>query len=222
MGHESQILSAKTGWKQYDYKPCFQYVKPILENADLAIGNLEVTLPGSWPYTGFIVAPIFKSPDALAEALKDAGFDVLTTANNHSNDSQRKGINNTIETLKKLNIYQTGTFKNAEDRALRYPLIVHQNHISLAFLNYSCVGTNYIPTLKPTIVNLFDTVKIKNDFIAARNLKADFIIVLIHWGIEHNINESNDQILQAEFLARQGADIIVGMHPHVVQPIRQI
>jgi hypothetical protein len=90
MGHTPQISSAeKIKNKEYDYTPCFQYVKPLLEQADIAIGNLELTLPGKPPYTGY---PMFRSPDALAKALKEAGFDLLVTANNHSNDSRGAGV----------------------------------------------------------------------------------------------------------------------------------
>jgi poly-gamma-glutamate synthesis protein (capsule biosynthesis protein) len=222
MGHQAQIISARTGWGRYDYKPCFQYVKPILENVDLAVGNLEVTLPGRWPYTGFVAAPIFRSPDALAEALKDAGFDFLMTANNHANDSQRRGIRHTIETLHRLEFLQTGTFKNAAARAVSFPLMVRKKGFTLAFLNYTFVGTNGIPTLSPTVVNILDTVQIQQDFIAARNQHPDFIIAIVHWGKEHYLETSEDQLWQAEFLARQGVDIIIGMHPHVVQPIHRI
>ena len=89
MGHAPQIKSAETGPNQYDYRPCFRYVKPILERADLAIGNLELTLPGKGPYSGY---PMFRSPDALAVALRDAGFDILVTANHHSNASRGPGF----------------------------------------------------------------------------------------------------------------------------------
>ncbi|MEO6189274.1 MAG: CapA family protein, partial [Saprospiraceae bacterium] len=127
MGHERQILSARQGLGRYDYRPCFQYIKPFLEKVDLAVGNLEVTLPGHWPYTGFIMLPVFRSPDALAEALLWAGFDILMTANNHANDSQRRGIRHTINTLRSLGIRQTGTFKNAAERATNYPLLLNHN-----------------------------------------------------------------------------------------------
>ncbi|MCB0574727.1 MAG: CapA family protein, partial [Saprospiraceae bacterium] len=109
MGHTPQIKSAeKTPNKQYDYTACFRYVRPIIESADLAIGNLELTLPGKPPYTGY---PMFRSPDALAEALKEAGFDILVTANNHSNDSRGAGVISTINTVRGLGFQQTGTFK---------------------------------------------------------------------------------------------------------------
>ena len=89
MGHTPQIHAAEIKKnKTYNYKPSFEYIAPIIRAADLAIGNLEVTLPGRPPYSGY---PTFQSPDDLAKDLKWAGFDVLVTANNHSNDSGKRG-----------------------------------------------------------------------------------------------------------------------------------
>lgn len=216
MGHAPQISSAQVSPGKYDYRPCFRYVKPILESADLAIGNLELTLPGKAPYTGY---PMFRSPDALAEALKDAGFDIIVTANNHSNDSRGAGLVSTIETLRDLGFQQTGTFKNQRDRDAFYPLMVYKNGFKLALLNYT-YGTNGVPTTPPTIVNLIDTVQIARDLAEARARKPHFIIVVMHWGLEYQLTENAEQRSQADFLIRHGADLIIGAHPHVVQPIR--
>jgi len=217
MGHTPQINSAQlVKNKEYDYKPCFQYVKPVLQQADLAIGNLELTLPGKPPYTGY---PMFRSPDALAAALKDAGFDILVTANNHANDSHATGVTNTIATLRDLDFLQTGTFKNQRDRNAFYPLMVYKNGFKLALLNYT-FSTNGIPTEAPTIVNMIDTVQIRADLAEARARKPHFIIVVMHWGVEYQLKENEEQRRLARFLIRNGADLIIGAHPHVVQPIK--
>lgn len=217
MGHAPQIKSAEVvAGKKYDYTPCFKYVKPLLDRADLAIGNLELTLPGKPPYNGY---PMFRSPDALAEALKEAGFDILTTANNHSNDSRGAGVVSTINTLRALGFQQTGTFKNATDRGSTYPLMVYKNNFKLAFLNYT-YGTNGVPTDPPTIVNLIDTVQIKKDLAEARARKPHFIIVVMHWGLEYQLKENDEQRRLAKLLIVHGADMVIGAHPHVVQPIR--
>lgn len=218
MGHTPQISSAeKVKNREYDYKPCFQYVKPLLEQADLAIGNLELTLPGKPPYTGY---PMFRSPDALASALKDAGFDILVTANNHANDSRALGVANTAQTLRDLGFLQTGTFKNQRDRDAFYPLMVYKNGFKIALLNYT-YGTNGIPTEAPTIVNLIDTVQMKADLAEARARKPHFIIVFVHWGLEYQLTQNKDQEQTARFLIRNGADMIIGSHPHVAQPIQK-
>lgn len=217
MGHSPQIASAQmANTRDFDYKPCFQYIKPILQQADLAIGNLELTLPGKPPYTGY---PMFRSPDALAVALKDAGLDILVTANNHSNDSHGLGVTNTIRTVEDLGFLQTGTFRNQRDRDAFYPLMVYKNGFKLAFLNYT-YDTNGVPTQAPTIVNLIDTVRMGLDLAEARARKPHFIIVVMHWGIEYQLVENAEQRRLARFLIRNGADIVIGMHPHVVQPVR--
>ncbi len=216
MGHEPQIKSAEIAPGKYDYRPCFQYIKPVLERADLAIGNLELTLPGKGPYVGY---PMFRSPDALADALKEAGFDILVTANNHSNDSRAPGLIHTIETLRDLGFQQTGTFKNQRDRDLFYPLMVYRNGFKLALLNYT-YGTNGVPTQAPTIVNLIDTVQIARDLAEAQARKPHFILVVMHWGLEYQTQENAEQRALARFLISHGADLVIGSHPHVVQPIR--
>ena len=217
MGHSPQITSAQlVKNKTYDYHPCFEYIQPVLRQADLAIGNLELTLPGAPPYTGY---PMFRSPDALATALKDAGFDILVTANNHANDSHALGVTHTIRTLNDLGFLQTGTFKDQRDRTAFYPLMVYKNGFKLAFLNYT-YDTNGVPTQAPTIVNRIDTVQIAADLAEARARKPHFIIVVMHWGIEYQLQENAEQRRLARFLIRNGADMVIGMHPHVVQPIR--
>ena len=218
MGHGPQIKSAQLVKNEsYDYTPCFRYVGPIIKQADLAIGNLEVTLPGKPPYRGY---PLFRSPDALASALRLAGFDFLATSNNHSNDGGKNGVIHTIDALRQQHFYQTGTFKNSEERDIFYPLIVYKNQFKLAFLNYT-YDTNKIPTRPPTMVNEIDTALIRKDMQEAVKLQPDLIIVLMHWGLEYQLKESKKQRRLANWLFRQGADLIIGSHPHVVQPIKE-
>lgn len=216
MGHGPQVRSAyDESTKSYNYEPCFRYVKPIIEKADFAIGNLEVTLPGKPPYKGY---PTFRSPDALAEALKNAGFDMLVTANNHSNDGGLLGVTHTIEVLKNLGFYQTGTFNTKEERETIYPLIVKKNDFTLVFVNYT-YGTNGIPDHKPSFVNLIDTVQMRKDMALARSIKPDAIIAIMHWGDEYQLIENKTQRALTEKLFNWGAKLVIGAHPHVVQPI---
>ena len=218
MGHDSQIASAEIEKDQlYDYSPCFEYIEPILKNADLAIGNLELTLPGKPPYKGY---PRFRSPNDLALALRYAGFDMLVTANNHSNDAGKEGVLNTIATLDEYNFYHTGTFPNDQLRTAYYPLLVYKNGFRLVFLNYT-YGTNGLPDQPPTIVNLIDEAQIEKDMEVARLLQGDAIIVIIHWGNEYQLNENDNQRALAQKLQDWGADLVIGAHPHVVQPIKE-
>lgn len=219
MGHGPQITAATVEKdKVFDYTPCFQFVEPILKDADLAIGNLELTLPGKPPYTGY---PTFRSPDDLALALRAAGFNLLVTSNNHSNDSGLNGVTKTIKTLQNYGFYQTGTFLDSLHRAALYPLLVYKDHFKLAFLNYT-YGTNGLPTPAPAVVNLIDENAIREDLRVAKELNPDFIIVLFHWGNEYQINESESQRKLAQKAFEWGADLVIGAHPHVVQPIKTI
>jgi len=176
MQHKPQIKAAEIiANESYDYESCFKYVSPIIKKADLAVGNLEVTLPGKPPYQGY---PQFRSPDDLAKGLRFSGFDMMVTSNNHSNDAGKTGVINTIETLKNYGFYQTGTFKSQEERDLFYPLIVHKNNFQLGFLNYT-YGTNGLKTKYPTVVNYIDTAIIKKDLALTNLINPDFTI-LVH------------------------------------------
>jgi poly-gamma-glutamate synthesis protein (capsule biosynthesis protein) len=217
MGHSTQIKAALLPDGTYDYHHCFKYVAPILKQADLAIGNLEFTLPGKPPYSGY---PQFRSPDAVAVALKDAGFDMMVTANNHSNDAGKTGVENTIRTLRNLDFHQTGTFLDSMDRSLNYPLVIQQGNFKLAFLNYT-YGTNGIPTKFPVIVNQLDEKQMAADMEKARGSNPDAIIVMVHWGNEYQLVETSYQRQLAKKLFLWGAKVVIGSHPHVVQSIEQ-
>lgn len=218
MGHDSQIESAEVIRDSlYDYEPCFEYVEPYLEDADLAVGNLEVTLPGKPPYKGY---PQFRSPEDLALSIRFAGFDMLVTSNNHSNDAGPKGVVNTIQLLDKYDFYHTGTFQNQAERDAYYPLILYRGSFKLVFLNYT-YGTNGLKTRPPAVVNLIDEDQIERDMADAREMGADAIIVVMHWGNEYQRNENKEQNGLANKLFKWGADLVIGSHPHVVQPIKE-
>lgn len=215
MQHDSNIAAALDPIsKKYDYSACFEYVAPILRSADITIGNLELTLAGP-PFKGY---PQFSAPDALAVELKRVGFDVLVTANNHSLDRRRKGVERTIKVLDSLEIKHTGTFKDSLDRVSVYPLIVKKDGFQLSLLNYT-YGTNGIPVTKPNIVNLIDTVAIKIDLAKARTQQTDAIIVFLHWGAEYQSLPSQEQKRLAALCLREGAKLVIGAHPHVLQPM---
>jgi len=215
MQHDSQIKAAyDPASKTYDYSPCFQFVKPYFESVDLTIGNLELTLAGP-PFKGY---PQFSAPDELAIALKAAGMDVLVTANNHSVDRGRKGIDRTIQMLDSLEILHTGTFRDTVDRMNDYPMLLEKNGIKLALLNYT-YGTNGIPVTKPNVVNLIDTVVIRKDIVKAKEANPDFVIVFTHWGLEYQSQPSKQQKLLTEFCFKLGAHAVIGSHPHVIQPM---
>jgi poly-gamma-glutamate synthesis protein (capsule biosynthesis protein) len=219
MGHGMQITGAwrDGGDTAYYYHPVFQYVKDYISSADVALANLEVTLAGA-PYSGY---PKFSSHRSLAVALQDAGFDVLVTANNHSLDRQKQGFELTIDALDSLGICHTGTFKDSTVWKNDYPLLVVQHNFTLAILNYT-YGTNGFPTEAPNVINRIDTLRMAADLAKARSLQPDYIITCIHWGEEYQNEEDERQRGLAHFLARHGCDLIIGAHPHVVQPFSKI
>jgi poly-gamma-glutamate synthesis protein (capsule biosynthesis protein) len=211
MAHQKQLDAARMGMA-YSFDTCFAYIKPYLSEADIAIANLEVTLAGA-PYSGY---PTFSAPDELATALKKSGVDILLTANNHTCDKGKTGVERTIKILDSLDIVHTGTFYDSAHRAQTYPLLLQKNNISVALLNYT-YGTNDIPTPSPTIVNRIDTVQIAIDIARAKTLSPDVIAVAIHWGEEYKLYANQVQRNAAAFLLRQGVQLVIGSHPHVLQ-----
>ncbi len=215
MQHDSQIQSAyNSTTKKYEYDSCFQFVKPYFESVDLAIGNLEFTLGGT-PFKGY---PQFSAPDELAVALKNAGMDVLVTANNHSLDRGKKGVERTIKVLDSIGLIHTGTFSDSAERAKLYPLVIDRKGIRLALLNYT-YGTNGLRVTKPNIVNLIDTAQIHKDILQAKQAQPDVIIVFTHWGLEYQSQPSAEQKMLTELFFRWGAQLVIGSHPHVLQPM---
>jgi len=215
MGHDSQIASAfESRSNSYDYAPCFRFVTPVTQAPDLAIANLEVTLAGP-PYQGY---PQFSSPDALARQLQTSGFDALVTANNHCIDRGKKGLERTIAQLDSLGMPHTGTFVDSAARVNQTPLMIRKNGFYLALLNYT-YGTNGIPIPKGSIVNLLDTALMRRHIQVAKALKPDAIIVFTHWGTEYQSLPEKRQIDLTEFCFRLGVQLVIGAHPHVIQPM---
>ena len=182
--------------------------------ADLVVVNLETTLTRTDRYTGY---PCFRSPVALADALRDAGVDVAVLANNHCCDGGAAGVRTTVAELGRCGILHTGVFTDSLDRAANNPLWVERYGVRFALLNYT-YGTNGIPVPAGVEVNLIDTARMAADLAAARRGAPDCVAVCIHWGNEYERRENAVQRHLAQFLRRHGADLVVGSHPHVVQP----
>lgn len=214
MQHGPQIKGAyNKDTDRYDYEPSLQFIRPLIERSDISIANLEVTHAGK-PYKGY---PQFSAPDELSLAMKNAGFDVLLTANNHSCDGGAKGVIRTLDVLDRHGIVHTGTFRNENERALNYPLIIQENGIKIAILNYT-YGTNGLTVNKPLIINYLDSAVMEIDFKKAKQ-KADYIICTVHWGAEYQSLPNDYQKEWEQYCYELGADMVIGGHPHVVQPI---
>lgn len=213
----------------YDYKPMIRFAKPWIEQADYAVVNLETTFAGGPDYSGF---PAFNTPDALGDALKDAGFDLVSTANNHCLDRGYDGMVRTLDVLDNLGLAHVGTYRSAEERAAQNGVhVADVGGIKVAFLSYT-YGTNGIPVSKshPDTVNILhtdymsdaqvlDTARIADDLAAAEALSPDLIAVIVHWGVEYQTTQNEHQEEIADFLFDHGADVILGSHPHVLQPM---
>jgi len=216
MCHEAQYRDAfnRGGGTSYDFSGMFRYIAPHISAADYAFGNLETTIiqDGGNP-TGY---PAFGSPASFAEAVKAAGFDLVTTANNHALDYGKSGLLRTIQVLDKIGLEHTGTYATEEDS--QKILIVSVNEITFAILSYT-YGTNGIPTPRdmPWCVNKLD--KIKGDVVRAKDLNPDFIIVLPHMGAEYETFTREQYKKEVFGLFEAGADIVLSSHPHVLQPV---
>lgn len=215
MQHDGQIeaaLNPTTG--QYEYEDGFKFVEPILQQYDLKIANLEVTLAGK-PYKGY---PQFGAPDELGATLVNAGFNVILTSNNHSCDRGAKGVIRTLDELDRLGVKHTGTFRSKEERDKTYPLIIEEKGMKVAILNYT-YGTNGLFVAAPLIVNYIDSAVIKKDVARAKELQADYIVCNMHWGTEYKFLPNGYQKRFESYCYDLGVDMVIGGHPHVVQPM---
>ena len=214
MQHAPQITAAQQTDGTYDYSQCFEYVKDDITWADLAVVNLECPLGGK-PYTGY---PCFSAPDSYALQLRDLGFDLFLTANNHGLDRRDKGLIRTCNTLDSLGISHIGTYLDQQERDRRIPHIVNVKGMRIAFLDYT-YGTNGIPIQGNVVVDFIDQQQIAKDIAVARNRGAHAICVNLHWGIEYQLKPVASQRTLADWLVSQGVDLIIGGHPHVVEPM---
>lgn len=164
--------------------------------------------------------PTFNTPESLAYTLKKLGFDVLSTANNHCYDSGYDGVESTIKYLNDADISHTGTYTSEEEQ--HKILIKNVKGISIAFLSFT-YGTNGInvPDDKSFSVNFSDTSTILSQLELAKALKPDLICVSMHWGTEYQTKPNQEQNQLADLLFKNGADIIIGNHPHVLQPMEK-
>lgn len=220
MFHIPQVRAAYLGDSQYDFTPTFKYVKKYIEDADLALANFETVTGGSHlPYSGF---PRFNSPKETIFALADTGFDILSTANNHTLDQGKKGILNTLDTIEEYGLKSIGTNKNNNLNIL----IEDIKGVKIGFLCYT-YGLNGLDSLLSSeelsyMVNLIDETRIESDIKKTKEMGVDLTVLFIHWGNEYHNNPSNYQVELGEKILDWGGNIIFGSHPHVIQKSRII
>jgi len=215
--HDWVYEDAKTK-SGYDFKPIFQNVKSIMQKPDILIANQESTPGGA--QLGVSSYPCFNSPYEIVDAVMDAGVDFVTTANNHALDKGETGLLSALSYYDTVHLPHVGTFKSKEDQdTLR---IENVNGIKIAVLSYT-YGTNGIPVPegKDYLVNLIDKDKILTELKKARE-QADVVVLSLHWGIEYQRQPNEEQKQLAKLFTDGGADIILGSHPHVLQPIQRL
>lgn len=234
MFHEYQLRrSYDAATNTFDFDDSFQYVAHYLDKADLTIGNLETTLAGAnnarnfsvdkW-VAGYSGYPCFNTPDVAAQTIKKVGFDLLTTANNHSLDSGVAGLKRTLDVLDENEILHVGTYRTKEEA--EELLIVDVNGIEIAFISFTYGMNGFTaPQDEPYIINSVDMYlpekeeEICNLVRNAYEQKPDIIIVMAHYGNEYVEYENSYQRNLTDKLLKAGADIVLGSHPHVLQPI---
>ena len=219
MCHLTNIKNAYNSTsKSYDFSNVFENIKDYTLNADITIGNLETTFAGaSRGYTGY---PTFNTPEVLGKNLRDIGFDVICTANNHSMDKGYSGVESTLNFLDEYGLDHMGTARSNEEQDTI--LVKDVNGIKIAFLAYT-YGTNgiTIPSGREYSVNLIDKDLIKKHIAIAKQQEVDVICVNMHWGAEYRLTPHSTQEELADFLFENGVDIILGSHPHVLEPMEK-
>lgn len=216
MFHTPQIRGAYNSQSgTYDFNDNFSLVKKYIESVDLALVNFETVTAGS--DRGFHGYPNFNSPVESLEALANAGFDILSTANNHSLDQGKVGVISTIEALKSYGLKNIGTYNEPSDKIL----IEKVNDINVGLLSYTygCNGMEYTLTEEEldNMINIIDEDRIKSDIEKSVEKGADLVVVFIHWGNEYQREPSEEQMELGRKMVEWGANIVFGSHPHVIQ-----
>lgn len=219
MCHNTQYLDAyQKETEEYDFSYVFEDIHYYTKTSDITIANLETTFAGA--ERGYRNYPTFNSPDSLAYSLKKIGVDVISTAGNHSLDMGYSGLCRTLDVLDKADISHLGTYRTAEEQEKL--LIKYVKGVKIAFLNYT-YGTNgiSIPSGKEYCVNLIDQNLIKKQIELAKSQNVDIIVACMHWGTEYQTSANKEQKQLADYLFQNGVDIILGNHPHVLQPMEK-
>jgi poly-gamma-glutamate synthesis protein (capsule biosynthesis protein) len=215
MCHSTQFNYAKVEADSFYFSGVFKEVKNFLTEPDLTVGNLETVIAGNNKgYSGY---PYFNAPDDFIYTLKESGFNLLITANNHALDQGEDGVDRTIVIINQNKIHRTGTFNSQKDQdSIRIFMI---NSIKIAILAYTeNINGLSVPKGKDYIINLIDEEKIKADIQKARLKDVDVVLVHLHYGTEYKREPNDYQKEIVDKIISYGADIIIGGHPHVIQP----
>ncbi|WP_170075556.1 CapA family protein [Paraclostridium dentum] len=234
MAHDDQLKAQfDKGTNTYSFDNNFKYVKPYISKSDLAIGNLETTLAG--PKAKYSSFPKFNSPDELADAIKNSGVDIVSTINNHTYDRGSDGVYRTLDVLNSKDIEHVGTQKNDEDENFLIKDVdgvklgitaysygqVYGSTTALNGLNIDYNDLNNLNIFNSSYVDIAFN-EIKDTLDVMNNKESDLQVVILHWGDEYTRQPNEFQKELAKKLCDYGVDIIIGSHPHMVQPIEMI
>ena len=217
--HNTQYWDAyNSKTDEYDFSYVYEDIKNYTLSSDITIGSLETTFAGK--EKGYSNYPTFNTPDSLATALKNIGVDVVSLAGNHALDYGYTGLCRTIDVFNNIGLSHLGTYKTAEDQ--EKILIKDVKGVKIAFINYT-YGTNGIPlpSGKDFCVNLIDKDFIKKQINQAKEQNVDMIVACMHWGTEYRTTANSEQKDLANFLFENGVDVILGNHPHVLEPMEK-
>ena len=199
-----------------DFRPMLARIRPIVRSADLALCHMEIPM-GAGAISGY---PRFNAPPGLAVGIAWAGWDACSTASNHTLDQGQTGVNTTLGALDRWRVRHTGSARSR--REAQRILHLDADGLDVAFIAYT-YGTNGLPLPHPWSVRLIDLRRIVADGRRARREGADLVVVNFHWGVEYQHEPSREQVALARAVFRRdAADVIVGQHVHVVQPIRRV
>ena len=212
--HESVYKDAYIDDK-YDFNHMFTEIEPILKNYDLKFCNQESIIGGI--YLGISGYPSFNSPDEIGDELVKLGFNMISLANNHAMDKGEDAIHYSNSYWKSKDVITSGSYSNNEE--MNSINIYEKNDIKYAFLAYTTSLNGYLT--KEYLVNMYSDDKVKNDIEKIKD-KVDLIIVSMHWGEEYTNTPNNEQVRIANYLSSLGVNLIIGHHPHVVQPVTYI
>ncbi len=218
MCHGSQYKAVFQGNDTYDFIPVFEGVKPFLSAADVMVGNLETVLAGEGKnYKSY---PQFNTPNAYADALKDAGFDIIVTVNNHTYDQGKDGVLRTLDELDKRNF--TGVLGSYRTQEAQDEIkVFEKNDIKYSILAYTQFSNITLRESESHLFQLIDTVKVGQDIQKARKQGAEIVLIHYHWGAEYLPEPNSYQKMITEKTIELGADVIIGGHPHVLQPLKK-
>ena len=215
MIHDQQLDAARKKDGTYDFSPSFRRIKPLIDDAFLA-GNLETVFAGTGKKLHYAGFPFFNTPDAFTDTLNDLGLDLLTLANNHIFDRGASGARRTVQVLDSADLSWVGL--GLDDVPSNDAVILDNNGIKAAFINHT-YGSNERPKSSDVHLNVISSSDITASISRAKSLSPDVIIALFHWGNEYHFSPNVHQKAAANIAFSEGASLIVGTHPHVLQPV---